>query len=394
MSSKKVISINPEFFTLSSKKPKKDKGSNKKTQKRNRTKQKAKQLSLKPNKIKKDLLKKIKEYQKKQKTKQLDGSSNGDDVPTSEMSFTNAMESLEQIIKTKKQEKRKKKQIKQKKHKQQVNGVIDAKKERVTRENMQKMHKNGGYRPSTGNIAQSLTNVRLSNIEHQTQENILHTPHTHSNPNVGQSSRSLNPLIKPDPPFGCLKGGKKKTYRQYYKNTHNKTLRRQTHSSRHSSKNSIKIEPTSIPLSNTIPEKKLTTRREIEKNLQNEARKQKLVDFKKKYMMKQRVHDKKYKKKYKIHTYRKTYKLGKKGNKINVLIKNNKTRKKVKTAVDAIDKTPLLEVKKYLKKHNLIKTGTPAPEYVLREMYRNVMLAGDIYNKNEEVLVHNYFNES
>lgn len=71
MSSKKVISINPEFFTLSSKKPKKDKGSNNKTQKRNRTKQKAKQLSLKPNKIKKDLLKKIKEYQKKTKNETI-----------------------------------------------------------------------------------------------------------------------------------------------------------------------------------------------------------------------------------------------------------------------------------------------------------------------------------
>ena len=118
-----------------------------------------------------------------------------------------------------------------------------------------------------------------------------------------------------------------------------------------------------------------------------------LQEYKIKHLKKTHIQNKKYKKKYKVHTYRKTYKLGKKGGKINVLIRNNVTRKKVKHAVKEMQKTPLLEVKRYLKQRNMIKTGSSAPEYVLREMYMNSMLAGEIHNSNGDVLIHNYFSE-
>ena len=44
----------------------------------------------------------------------------------------------------------------------------------------------------------------------------------------------------------------------------------------------------------------------------------------------------------------------------------------------------------YLKKHNIIKTGSPAPDSILRKLYEDSYLAGDIYNKNSDYLLHNY----
>ena len=48
------------------------------------------------------------------------------------------------------------------------------------------------------------------------------------------------------------------------------------------------------------------------------------------------------------------------------------------------------EVKDYLRKHELLKVGSSAPTDVIRAIYENSILAGDVHNKNSQVLVHNY----
>jgi hypothetical protein len=58
-----------------------------------------------------------------------------------------------------------------------------------------------------------------------------------------------------------------------------------------------------------------------------------------------------------------------------------------------LKKTALHDVKKYLKNKNLIKTGSNAPPDVLRKMYMDSHLAGDIENKSITNLVHNYIND-
>ena len=73
-----------------------------------------------------------------------------------------------------------------------------------------------------------------------------------------------------------------------------------------------------------------------------------------------------------------------------VLIKNKKTRKNVKREISNLKKKSYSTVKKYLKKHNLIKIGTAVPEDIGREIYESAYLSGDIYNKNSDVLLHNY----
>ena len=90
----------------------------------------------------------------------------------------------------------------------------------------------------------------------------------------------------------------------------------------------------------------------------------------------------------------KVYKLGKnkKSLTIGVLIKSCKTRKNVRDERNILRSRCLNEVKQYLRKHNLIRAGTNAPENVLRQIYEDSFLAGNIYNKNPENLLHNYIN--
>jgi len=87
---------------------------------------------------------------------------------------------------------------------------------------------------------------------------------------------------------------------------------------------------------------------------------------------------------------KKTFKLGKSGRTISVLIKNNKTRKKVEDKKTEHKKTHLSTIKNYLKEKNLIKFGTTAPSKLLREMFETSELCGGILNKNKDVLIHNF----
>ena len=97
----------------------------------------------------------------------------------------------------------------------------------------------------------------------------------------------------------------------------------------------------------------------------------------------------------KLHRNTKTlkYKLGKKNNKIGVLVKNNQTLKKIKNDFAGLKKVSMAEIKKYLRSHNLIKIGCIAPNDVLRKMYESALLSGDINNTNNENLLHNFIND-
>ena len=180
--------------------------------------------------------------------------------------------------------------------------------------------------------------------------------------------------LKKAPPYGILKNGKKPTYRQY-----NQTLKNQTLKTFHGTEKKLQ------PL-------------QIENNVNHispyvKERKDKLKSYIKNYSL----HNKPKKNKKKITIREKriktTRKLGKKNNKVGILVKGDKTRKKIKRELDILKQVSLPVVKKYLKKRDLIKSGTNAPEYVLRQIYEDSILSGDIYNKNSDVLIHNYFNE-
>ena len=89
------------------------------------------------------------------------------------------------------------------------------------------------------------------------------------------------------------------------------------------------------------------------------------------------------------------FKLGKsnKNRKIGVYIKNRETLKNIKNDFNKLKNVDINEVKKYLRKHNLINTGTTSPNDVLREIYEKAILSGEVCNKNTNNLLNNFIND-
>lgn len=270
---------------------------------------------LKPNDIKKKLIAKIKAHQKREYDKEKN------DKKEEESQFKNEFQETLAYLQ----------EMKKKKAKQKL-------------EKINKTIKRGG-------------NIQPNQISH--------TP----TPNI---QIDINPMKKTsDPPYGCLKGGNKPTFRQY-----NKTLKK--------NKEDIKSEYSKKPLFNL----KST---DFTNDQKFENRKNKLEHIKSKF----KTEDSEPKKTHKIKTRRRRRKitLGKKGGHVGVLVKNKKTRRIVKNEVNILKKKSINEIKEYLRKHNLLKIGSNAPNHVIRTLYENAYLSGDVNNKNSDILLHNWKEE-
>lgn len=94
-------------------------------------------------------------------------------------------------------------------------------------------------------------------------------------------------------------------------------------------------------------------------------------------------------------TIKKKYTLGKNKIKqrVSILIKDNKTRKNIMKSHKLLKSKPIGEIKRYLREHNLIKTGSFCPIDVLRKMYESAVLSGEIINTDKSTLIHNIMNE-
>jgi len=166
---------------------------------------------------------------------------------------------------------------------------------------------------------------------------------------------------KTAPPYSCLKNSSKPTYRQWQKSLKEKLT----------------------PLPTQQPPKTPMLIKEVTQPNPILIRQNKLKAI-------QDLNKKKKKKMKKVKIRKTTFKLGKHNNCISVLVKNRKTRKKIKKECNLLKKKSLPDIKEYLRQHNLIKIGTAAPEKVLRQIYENAYLSGDVFNKNPENLIHNY----
>jgi hypothetical protein len=159
-------------------------------------------------------------------------------------------------------------------------------------------------------------------------------------------------------PYGALKGGTKPSYRQYY----NKTLK----------KHSFNINNNDNGNNNNNHKSglKKTNHKKMKKP---QPRKLKQVRRK---------------------TTIKKYKLGKHGKTISILIKNNKTRKIIQNAQRELKNVPIHDVKNALIKNNLLKLGSTAPSNVLRTMFEESNMTGDITNTGGDTFMHNYMNDN
>ena len=99
-------------------------------------------------------------------------------------------------------------------------------------------------------------------------------------------------------------------------------------------------------------------------------------------------------------TFRKKYKLRKskdkntnKSTKVGVLIGNQQTRRKIQKDKLNLKKKSVEEIKTYLRNRGFLKIGSDAPIDVLRQMYESSILAGEIKNSGDGVLIDNYLSE-
>lgn len=73
-------------------------------------------------------------------------------------------------------------------------------------------------------------------------------------------------------------------------------------------------------------------------------------------------------------------------------MKDKTTYDAIAKDIEKIKKHPMNKIRNFLKTKRLYKVGSTAPDDVLREIYVNVHLTGDIENKNLTTMVHNYMN--
>lgn len=232
-----------------------------------------------------------------------------------------------------------------------------------------------------------------------------------------QTKRSSQPpltstIIHPEPPFGVLKGGQKPSYRVWMKTAKNHErvdddlnsfmtdARPPTPPKRNSSpypfnesdeQEHMSISSTASTISkNAIKEKEReldVLRNRVKNSLDptatetgggnNTSQSPSPLQHTIKRTMK--------------HTYRRKMKLGKslKTRSIGVLIKNVNTRKQVVKAQQELKRIPITDVRKYLRQHGLLKTGSTAPNDILRKMFECAMMSGDVTNVNKDTLLHN-----
>ena len=90
-------------------------------------------------------------------------------------------------------------------------------------------------------------------------------------------------------------------------------------------------------------------------------------------------------------TLKKKYRVGKHDNVVGVLLKNKESQRHIQKQHLTLKQKPIGDIKKHLYEKNLLKIGSNAPPDVLRRLYEDSILTGDVKNTNNGVLVHNFF---
>jgi len=382
MSNNKTIELNPMFLSTSAISMAKNKSSAPKRQKKEKP-----MTTVNPNKIKKQLLAKIKDFQNKG-----DNSDNNNDntninikINTEEDEhlndngfadeFNKSLNFLSELSKKRKsnnkpQKKRnetlKKGKIEHDAHMQVATELPDDMKEYKKHSTLTSLQ----LKPVSQHNSVDLINVPVNVSNNAINSNAINSNAIDSNVTINKeitSNSGANNYVsddisnynynKPSPLYSNLKNGTKPTYRQF----HNKTQK--IHGHQHNKiKPLIQIDNEQIGGLNNTNEK--------------------LIPPPNKKHFKRRI------------TRTLKYSLGKhKNGKVSVLIKNAKTRRKVQTEQAVLKQKSIHEIKLYLRSKNLLKVGSEVPNDVLRQMYENAILAGDVTNKSKDTLIHNYFND-
>jgi hypothetical protein len=236
------------------------------------------------------------------------------------------------------------------------------------------------------------------------------------------SNPSTNPNVLKDVPYGCLRNGIKPTYRTYHRemqkhnppdnnnngnnnNGNNKTMKRalgdapnpnnqlwnntNTNTNTNTSNNNSPESDEMIQ----IQERQRKLRELQERAAINNATNATDVTIPSEDNQNQNQISRPMKIKNKIRqTITKKYNLGRVpgSNVVGVLIKNSETRRQIQQEHGVLRRESIVEIRKYLHDHGLLKVGSDAPPDVLRNMYENAKLTGDVNNVNKHVMLHNF----
>lgn len=388
MSTKKTIQINPELFKIS--------GS--KTKKNREKKELIMNPIVSPNNLKNKLLKRIQDHKSKEFKK-----TNTNKIDTG---------------------------IKDSTYSDEFYGAIDYLSDLSKKQKQQKTIYNKTLKNSPTPTINTGINQQISlELPLELAEPIIQT----------QTSEIFNVNYKPidDVPYGCLKNGNKKTYREWKELTNPTTnvelpnmIRPPTPPKKNWGINLGDTASLIAPISQTntqsreerleqiknklrkIQEQesslKIQTLKEldkIEKKINNVVEIDDLPDFDETQSILPNVEDiikgrkeKKENENPKIYlkkTVKRKFTLGKsdKLRRVAVLIKNRQTRKNIINTQKQLKKTNITDVRKYLRQHGIIKVGSTCPVDILRKTFESAMLAGEVTNINKETLLHNFLNE-
>jgi hypothetical protein len=257
---------------------------------------------------------------------------------------------------------------------------------------------------------------------------------------------NVNYKVTDDVPYGCLKNGKKKTYREWkqlsapdkidipdiirpptppkknirtFTNTNTNTnisLQKRNDNTDTSLSREERLEHIKNKLKKIQDEETQIKQQSLDnfKNLEKEISKQsidfsieELDNFSQgttedttegisdiKEMIQHRDNDieKAKNKKYLKKTIKRKFTLGKsdKLRRVSVLIKDRQTRKNIINSQKELKKTPITDVKKYLRQHGMVKVGSTCPPDILRKTFESAVLTGEVTNTNKEILLHNF----
>ena len=399
MSNHKTIKINPELFSLTKQKKTKQDAGEAKTKKN---------TTFKPNNLKNKLLERIKAHKNKEANLGTQSSAKTDFEAQSD-EFNDSMAYLSSLAK-------------QSKETTDRDAYVQNTQNALAR-GKPKTLKNHNAPPSTG------LHVELELPEGLKESPmVFHTPIATNEPPITLTPPNANYMVDNNVPYGCLKGGVKPTFK-----TWNKTQRQQPSvaqsspsliintSSLGGSSNTTLREtkmkelkdkmrrkqqslefaqpaPTQVPtptptqVSTPEPEQKISMDQEVPVMIMTEtapSNQTPLTDANATQNV-QTSSPKRIKK-----TIRRTYTLGKSKihKKVGVLIKDKNTRKRVLNAQRDIKRHGINDIKQYLRTHGLIKTGSSAPNDIIRKIYESAMLSGEVTNQDKDILLQNFLKE-
>ena len=372
----KTIQINPTLFNVGS--------SLSKTKKIREKKQKPVISPLiSPNALKNKLLKRIKEHKRDELTDSTDNKKNTiSDIGIYTDEFNDSIEYLKSLSTIKKNE--------------------------------ENQHKKTMKNPQS---LEYVPHVQLD-LPDILKEEVPQPVISHSEPSISLNYKSVN-----DPPYGCLKGGSKPTYRSWNTTQKNREVSNpnlsliinqpttNNDSERERRLNMLKekikmkqqekandniVMNTNLIQINTTPKESTffispqndTNIEPFEDKIQDPLKEELIQKYKEEDALEssRRLIKKTIKRKYTLGKS-KIYK------KVGILIKDRNTRKNVLNAQKDLRKKPINDVKLYLRDHALIKVGSNAPNDVIRKIYESAMLAGEITNNNQDTMLHNFLKD-